>query len=317
MNKVSKEEQMKRFILFMLIGVLSLSTSCDLLIGPIETSDVLMDTRWQITVKPDDAPHDTLVFTTEGTYLFLDEDGHIFESGQTSNMTETSFEFVMETQRDRPDLVGADRYAEFEVSDDTLEISYYRDTDKSELFITFTASRTTDPVRIAYSNTDFSNIQGTDGLNYGYRVAPFDLESFTLFSTYDAGSTSWVAGDTFWTAMGPNWVAPNGPITSGEKDATEHRPTRRWTSPLDGTVQLKVVLKKNTANAGTDGVTGSLHVNGIERWTDSIDGSDTTGVETELELELEHDDVVEFVLSPRDNDWADGSYFTGEIWVGK
>lgn len=309
---------MKKYTICMLVVLVALSVSCDLLLGSIEASEILIDTRWQITDKPANEVHNTLLFTTGGSYLFLDENGQIFECGSTSNMTETSYEFIIELQRDRPELNGVDRYAEFKITGDTLVISYYRDPEKSEFFITFTASRITEPVRIANSVDDFSGEQDTYGWSYGYRVDPFDLESFVPFTTFDSESMFWTAGDTFWTRMGPDWVAPNGPITSGiDKEPTEHRPTRRWTSPLDGTVHVNGVLKKLSSNQSTDGVSGSVSVNGIEIWADSIDGTDTTGVEFELSLNLSHDDVVEFLLAPRENDWADNSYFTGEIWVGR
>ena len=309
---------MRKYTLCMLIVIVAISVSCDLLRGSVETSDILIDTRWQITDKPTNEVHTTLVFTTGGTYLFLDENDQLFECGNTWNMTETSYEFAIEVQRDRPELIGVERYAEFEIVGDTLLISYYRDPGKNEWFITFTASRITDPVRIANSVEDFSNAQGTYGWSYGYRVAPFDSTSFVQFTTFDSESTCWTAGDSFWTRMGPDWVAPNGPITSGSgKDATEHRPTRRWTSPLDGTVQVRGVLKKISGIQGTDGVTGSVSLNGTELWADSIDGTDTSGVEFDLALHLSRDDVVEFLLSPKENDWADDSFFTGEIWAGR
>ena len=53
---------MKKYTICMLVVLVALSVSCDLLLGSIEASEILIDTRWQITDKPANEVHNTLNF---------------------------------------------------------------------------------------------------------------------------------------------------------------------------------------------------------------------------------------------------------------
>ncbi|NIP92266.1 MAG: hypothetical protein GWO24_01840, partial [Akkermansiaceae bacterium] len=90
-----------------------------------------------------------------------------------------------------------------------------------------------------------------------------------------------------WTFLSQEGTHPNGTNSAPNE---EHWTIRRWTaSGLGDVTPVRVVWHTRKANPNNDGVTGSLHLNGVELDTRTIAGNDATGFIRTYYLNLNND----------------------------
>ncbi len=179
---------------------------------------------------------------------------------------------------------------------------------------------------VADSVMDLSGEQGRNGWSYGYYNrstdpnGAYDSTDFTPFPSapgaagpdnYWTGTAwHWFAGDPPWTEINANGGHPNG-NNSGDV----HWAIRRWTSSVDGNVNLRIRVAKVNTGCGS-GVTGVVFRNGSELFRQTIAFNNGAGVTTNLFVPaLAVGDTLDFALSPTgtdgvDSDSCDGSLYT-------
>jgi hypothetical protein len=166
---------------------------------------------------------------------------------------------------------------------------------------------------IANSELDFSGVQGLNNWYYGYYDGPFnssDFQQMTQFNTDGSGGWQVQAG-TYWTGIGSMTAHGNG--TNGNTTIPiEQWAVRRWVSEANGTIQIEGHLAKT--GMGGNGVIGRIFVDGVEIWSQSIDGYDSTGINYQIETVVNLNSIVDFALDPREsNDYYDTTIFTAQI----
>jgi hypothetical protein len=168
---------------------------------------------------------------------------------------------------------------------------------------------------IANSELDFSGVQGLNNWYYGYYDGPFnssDFQQMTQFNTDGSGGWQVQAG-TYWTGIGSGTVHGNGILTSGGRTPVEQWAVRRWMSEANGTIQIEGHLAKTPTAMGGDGVMAYIFVDGVEVWSQSIDGYDATGINYQIDTVVNFNSVVDFALAPLSSDWYDSTIFTVQI----
>ena len=170
---------------------------------------------------------------------------------------------------------------------------------------------------LADSVLSFSQIQGEDGWESGYRNVSLDgggidydhISDFIPFPAESWRGAGWrlAPGGAPWTLLEAENSHPNG---SNSAPNEEHWTVRRWTATgLDGESAVRISWSTRKVNPNGDGVTGALHLNG-ER-LDSAVVSDTTGVDRIYYANITNGDVLDLILSPQGQtsavDGSDGS----------
>lgn len=302
--------------LSVLAVTLSLSFSC--MIDGQNDQDSILGTSWLVTAtNPEGEPHYIIVFKEDKTYEFLDDNLYVIERGTLFTLKDTSFEYKLDVCIAYPDAIGKEQYSEFVLGENSLELRFYDSPEKNTEYFSCTAEplvSSIDPYTLLTETySAYDDTQGENNTYYGYYSDPFNQDSFTEFTVYDSDANAWSSSESYWTSMGIDIFHPNGPITSAGKNADEQWAVRRWISTVTGTIKISGSLKKVDSNVSTDGVTGVIIVDGIQKWTNSIEGTDTTGVTFDIDVEVGEGDFIDFIVSPRANDWDDGSYFTYRI----
>ena len=167
---------------------------------------------------------------------------------------------------------------------------------------------------IANSELDFSGVQGLNNWYYGYYDGPFnssDFQQMTQFNTDGSGGWQVQAG-TYWTGIGSMTAHGNGTNGHPGMAPIEQWAVRRWVSEANGTIQIEGHLAKT--GMGGNGVIGRIFVDGVEIWSQSIDGYDSTGINYQIETVVNLNSIVDFALDPREsNDYYDTTIFTAQI----
>jgi len=168
---------------------------------------------------------------------------------------------------------------------------------------------------IANSELDFSGVQGLNNWYYGYYDGPFDSSDFQQMTQFNTdGSGAWnIEAGAYWTGIGSMTTHGNGTITSGGRTPVEQWAVRRWMSEANGTIQIQGHLAKTPTAMGGDGVMAYIFVDGVEVWSQSIDGYDATGINYQLETVVNLNSVVDFALAPQSNDYYDTTIFTAQV----
>ncbi len=196
---------------------------------------------------------------------------------------------------------------------------------------------TASAVEVGNSVTEFSGVQGTNNWSYGYHNetanSPYDAADFIPFSSsaapvsdfgFHVPSNKWdwfnAAGNAnAGGASNPPWteITQNGGHPNGTNNTTEQWAVRRWTSTVNGGVNIDLQVAKTNPN-GT-GVTAHAFVNGMPEAVIPIAGNDTTGRTWSVHIpNLSIGDVVDIALDPTgpsgdSSDGSDGSNFSGVI----
>ena len=161
---------------------------------------------------------------------------------------------------------------------------------------------------VADSVSGFSGTQGTNGWYYGYTT---DGTTFTQLTSYTIWGPPY---NYFWygtnngfdyTSIGADWQSPGG---SG------YSVVREWKSAVSGTVDIAVDLAKIEADSSSDGGIAYIYVDGIKKWEQAIDGTDTTGYQTTVSgLTVAAGSKVDFVLYPNATGNMDMTKYTATI----
>ena len=161
--------------------------------------------------------------------------------------------------------------------------------------------------KIADSVDEFGEEQGADGWVNGYRNytadgggEDYDPEvGFILYPednwTGDAWDLDSPAGNPPWTLQGAEVVHPNGTNSGG----VEHWPIRRWIADeIDSPTPLAFVWTTAEQNLNGSGVSGSLHVNGVQVDTAAVAGGDDVGVTRIYYVNVSPGDKIDLAITP-------------------
>lgn len=124
----------------------------------------------------------------------------------------------------------------------------------------------------------------------------------------------WYGGDPPWTAIGKDFMHPNG-VNNG----VEHWAIRRWVSYVKGPLFIQWnIAKKDPSGSG---VTGRIFRGDSEVDKVAIDGSDTQGVVRTLVLpNVSVGETIDFCIDPTgpsgdSSDISDSTIFVAGIWL--
>lgn len=180
---------------------------------------------------------------------------------------------------------------------------------------------------IANSEKEFSGTQGQNGWSNGYRiytdgVSTVDYDPNVEFIPFD--EWMWTGalwdldsgGAAPWTTIGALDLHPNG-----NNNGEEHWAIRRWVaSEVAQTIPVALIWNARKGNANPTGVTGSLHVNGVQVDHLTISGTDTTGQIRRFYVNLKPNDIVDLALTPEGLNGDRADSYDGSItwlWVDK
>ncbi len=163
---------------------------------------------------------------------------------------------------------------------------------------------------------EFSNIQGQDGWESGYRNVTldgggidYDAADFIPFPEEAWRGTQWRLAPSAapWTLLAAENSHPNGTNSAPNE---EHWTVRRWAAAdLTETTAVRISWSTRKVNANGDGVTGAVHLNG--KRIDSAVVSDLVGVSRVVYANISNGDFLDLVLTPQgrtsDIDGSDGS----------
>jgi hypothetical protein len=182
---------------------------------------------------------------------------------------------------------------------------------------------TPEPARLlADSVADFSLTQGEHGWYYGYddgSLTNFAFMTRTSVITAYVPATNdvwdcWVNDTAHWTQLFQLGGHPNGTATSPPSVPLLQRAVRRWLSTFEGDVTISGELAKIDVVVGSNGVDGSVYVDGVLLYTAFVGGDDGGGLSYEVAASLKLASTVDFVLDPHDSDdHHDLSRFSGVI----
>jgi len=156
--------------------------------------------------------------------------------------------------------------------------------------------------------------QGQNGWFNGYynrtldANGVYDSSDLTLFTPTNWNGSSYSlnppANSGPWTSLGNQDTHPNGTNSAPNQ---EHWTVRRWVSNTTAPLALNWDMKKTNLNAGGNGVTGILFVNGVQKDAWTIGPTDGVGVNRTFFANVNTGDVIDLALTPNGADGADGS----------
>ena len=185
----------------------------------------------------------------------------------------------------------------------------------------------------ADSGSEFSGTQGAHSWRYGFynrsadATLGYQVADFTEFDTFDVDR--WVAsatqvGDNNNQFLRTDAIGghPNGSGPSPQ-NATIWA-MRRYTSEIAGVVDIAFDLRKiNVGNAGGNGVTGHIFVDGVEVYTEVVDNLDNLPAVQLVSVLVALGSQVDFAIDPSGTGAvgsdsirsarADGSRFSAQI----
>lgn len=157
------------------------------------------------------------------------------------------------------------------------------------------------------SAAEFSGTQGAGGWTYGFYATVGDASTFTQFTSYDAGSASQPAWWEESATQGP-WTLLWS--TGGHPDSSsgDHWAVRRWTSTVDGTLNLGAQFKAE--GTGTSKV--HILVGGAEVfWADNLPTLQTAA----WSGGINNGTTVDFAIDPVGAQDNDATRFTTQGYV--
>ncbi len=188
--------------------------------------------------------------------------------------------------------------------------------------------------RIANSEAEFSGEQGLNNWSYGYRNYTTDgggedynpSSGFIPFAGGSAGG-AWDGTTQQWTGTawdlstsGAPWtlLQATGTHPNGTNNVDEHWTIRRWTAPdFDTITPIAIMWHTRKANTANDGVSGSVHLNGVQIDKQTIPGTDTTGVYRVVYANALPGARIDLALTPEGiNNRTDGSDSSNNwMWI--
>jgi opacity protein-like surface antigen len=161
---------------------------------------------------------------------------------------------------------------------------------------------------------EFSVTQGQNNWFYGYydgdSAFPFTSSDFEEMPQSINGNQWIIHRDDpsgYWTSLYSTGGHPNGP-RSNYYLGTEHWAVRRWVSDLDGTISITGNIKKSSRIG--DGTICNILVNDDAVYSKHIYGTEASGVDYSIDVEVHVGDTIDFAIQPGANDLFDSTLFT-------
>ncbi len=175
------------------------------------------------------------------------------------------------------------------------------------------------PEALADSVTGYAASQGTRGWYYGY-VEPGTSPDFTLMGNYVASGTDpgWYVGTggALWTMIENDTMHPNGEVTTEGRSPVEQWAVRRWVSSYSGPVRITGHVAKVYEDGTTTGVLARITINGVDAWSEHIEGWDAVGKDIDVMAEVTTGASVDFAVEPYgSDDRSDRTVFTATVWT--
>ncbi len=174
------------------------------------------------------------------------------------------------------------------------------------------------PYKIADSFEDFNGNQGENGWTYGYYNGNVDAAytpaDFELMTNWDASVGRW-------------WVdgSNGGPLTlidsvfmhpwayASESQGTDHWAVRRWTSTMEGPVQIDIDMLRGPSHNQGDGVRLHVFVDGVKQLIADLNPNNSTGLSLTLFQNIGIGSVIDFAIDPKETALFDGTRFNAVI----
>ena len=152
-------------------------------------------------------------------------------------------------------------------------------------------------------NTDPS--QGFNGWSYGY----FNITQpagFIPLPTFSSGQ--WTINGSSWTTINNTSAHPHLP-GFGRNNPEEHHAARRWTSTVDGSINVSGDILRPSGFG--DGSFVSILLNGSEEFALLL--TPTLGTDYDLNFDVTVGDTIDFVVAPLGGIQSDGVLFSAII----
>jgi hypothetical protein len=150
-----------------------------------------------------------------------------------------------------------------------------------------------------YAVRDFDSVQGSHAWSY----LRWNGSSYNEMS-YDGEHHQWQGSQPL-CLIGDSWMHPD----------VSCRPTRAWTSPVNGTITISGVVKDNDPNGG-NGVTVSILKGEQVLWSLKINNGDTQEQKLNLQVEVQEGDKLYFRLDADGDAGFDSTYFNPKVNLG-
>jgi len=185
-------------------------------------------------------------------------------------------------------------------------------------FLFILVTTVSDAAIVADSVQEFSGTQGQDNWTYGYYSDVFNPSGFQEMGIFSPASlfNSWVVdfdepSPIYWTMINANGGHPNGTFSS--RDQVEHWAVRRWTSEVNGPINISGVIADLDAGGG-NGIAGRIFVGDTEVFSTIINNGDFPGVGYNVTENVTIGTTVDFVIDPLFSDDAfDTTRFTAQV----
>lgn len=175
-----------------------------------------------------------------------------------------------------------------------------------------------EPELLADSVAEYGPEQGERGWSYGY-LEPAGEGTFMEMPTYVAGGADpgWYAGvgGVYWTMMDAESAHPNGETTTGGRQAVEQWAVRRWTSDVEGEIDVTGAFAKVSIDGESNGVAAYIYVDDVLSWAWFLEGWDDKGITYSKRFTVAEGSTVDFVIDPwQADDRSDRSRLTAQVW---
>jgi hypothetical protein len=172
--------------------------------------------------------------------------------------------------------------------------------------------------KIADSFEDFNGNQGENGWTYGYYNgnvgAAYTPADFELMTTWDASNNRWWVENTPGGALTlVDSVFMHSWVFATEGQGNEQWAVRRWTSNINGPVEIDISMRRGPSNALGDGVRLHVFVDGVKQAVLGLNPANPSGVSLMLFQNISAGSVIDFALDPIDNALFDGTQFNAVI----
>jgi len=172
--------------------------------------------------------------------------------------------------------------------------------------------------QVADSQADFSGVQGQHGWYYGYYDGaqnPGGFQHMPLFNVFlpNFWSITANAPGGYWVCLSNIGGHPSGTRGIQDRVPAINASVRRFYFVEGGPVTVSGTLRKVIETCG-NGVTGRIFVNGVEVWSQSIPGNDTTGLTYSFNYNFPPGSLIDWSINPIDGDEeCDYSVFSATI----
>lgn len=171
------------------------------------------------------------------------------------------------------------------------------------------------------SAAEFSGVQGKNRWFYGY-IEPGKGTEFSLMSEFRVDSWqegekgvkegTWRVDETkYWTSLRRTYGHPNGPVTAGGKEPTEHWAVRRWISSIEGKVQIRGFYGDDSDYCGEGSIVQIL-IDGEEVFSSTVVNGQATRA-YEIKGNVRTDSAIDWVIMPGETDGCDATTLTGQV----